>query len=154
MDAETARGALLVERERLERDLAQLQGGETGSAARTDAVGNTLPGAIGARRHPQAGPGPESSLDAALQPVAIRGPKGMTVSAETFEGWSAPAAAPFRTSLLVGSSYRLRAAGIRGYEGLVHPDGPLVIRMDGVSCRFVPGISPPRNTSRIGITVA
>jgi RNA polymerase-binding transcription factor DksA len=46
MDAETARGALLVERERLERDLAQLQGGETGhsreSADRPDDAAETF----------------------------------------------------------------------------------------------------------------
>ena len=117
-----------------------LQGGESGTGERADTVGNTLPGAIGARRHPQAGPGPESSLDAALQPVVIRGPKGMTVSVETFEGWSAPAAAPFRTSLLVGSSYRLRVAGIRGYEGLeVYPTVRLLARLatpPGLDHRF------------------
>lgn len=117
-----------------------LLGGETGTGERADTVGNTLPGAIGARRHPQTGPGPESSLAAALQPVSIQGPKGMTVSVETFEGWSAPAAAPFRTSLLVGSTYRLRVAGIRGYEGLeVYPTVRLLARLatpPGLDHRF------------------
>lgn len=97
-----------------------LFGGETGGGERAEPfVGNTLPGAIGAQGHPQAGPRPEPSLAAALQPVAIRGPAGMTISVETFEGWSPPAAAaPFKTSLVVGATYRLRVAGIRGYEGL------------------------------------
>ena len=97
-----------------------LFGGETGEGERAEPfVGNTLPGAIGAQGHPQAGPRPDPSLAAALQPVAIRGPAGMTISVETFEGWSAPAkAAPFKTALLVGATYRLRVAGIRGYEGL------------------------------------
>lgn len=117
-----------------------LSGGEPGTGERADAVGSSLPGAIGARRHPQAGPGPESSLAAALQPVSIQGPKGMTVSVETFEGWSAPSAAPFRTSLLVGSTYRLRIAGIRGYEGLeVYPTVRLLARLatpPGLDHRF------------------
>lgn len=117
-----------------------LSGGEPGTGERADAVGSSLPGAIGARRHPQAGPGPESSLAAALQPVSIQGPKGMTVSVETFEGWSAPAAAPFRTSLLVGNTYRLRIAGIRGYEGLeVYPTVRLLARLatpPGLDRRF------------------
>jgi len=97
-----------------------LLGGETGGGERAEPfVGNTLPGAIGAQGHPQAGPRPEPSLAAALQPVAIRGPAGMTISVETFEGWSPPTAAtPFKTTLLVGATYRLRVAGIRGYEGL------------------------------------
>lgn len=117
----------------------QGEGTGTGEPAETF-VGNTLPGAIGARRHPQAGPGPESSLAPALQPVSIQGPKGMTVSVETFEGWSAPAAAPFRTSMLVGASYRLRIAGIRGYEGLeVYPTVRILARLatpPGLDRRF------------------
>lgn len=118
-----------------------LQGVETGAGESADRlVGNTLPGAIGARRHPQAGPGPESFSEAALQPVSIQGPKGMTVSVETFAGWSPPAAAPFRTAMLVGRTYRLRVAGIRDREGLeVYPTVRILARLatpPGLDRRF------------------
>ena len=111
----------------------------TGDPAGTFA-GLLTPGAIGAHGHPQAGPLPEAFLAAALQPVSIQGPKGMTVSVETFEGWSDPAPAPFRTTLLVGSTYRLRIAGIRGYEGLeVYPTVRILARLatpPGMDRRF------------------
>ena len=83
---------------------------------------------------------PESFLAAAGQPVSIAGPAGMTVSVETFAGWSPPAAAPFRTTLLVGSTYRLRVAGIRGAEGLeVYPTVRVLARLatpPGMERRF------------------
>jgi len=99
--------------------VTSLSGGETGDAGQGEPfVGTTLPGAIGAQGHPQAGPRPDPSLTAALQPVVIRGPAGMTTAVQTLEGWSPAATGPLRTSLLVGATYRLRVAGIRGYEGL------------------------------------
>jgi hypothetical protein len=118
-----------------------LQGDDAGTMERIDSHASVLmPGAIGAHGHPQAGPFPEASLAAALQPVSIQGPKGMTVSVETFAGWSPPADAPFRTSLLVGSTYRLRLSGIRGYEGLeVYPTVRILARLatpPGMDRRF------------------
>lgn len=108
-----------------------LQGDEAGGRNRADSfAGNTVPGAIGAPGDPQAGPLPEPSLAPAQQPVSIRGPAGMTVSVETFSGWSAPAAAPFRTTLLVGATYRLRVGGIRGAEDLeVYPTVRILARL-------------------------
>lgn len=103
-------------------------------------VGDTLPGAIGAQGHPQAGPGPEAFAAAASQPVSIAGPKGMTVSVETFDGWSAPIPAPLRTSLLVGATYRVRIGGIPGAEGLeVYPTVRILARLatpPGMDRRF------------------
>jgi len=118
-----------------------LQGGDVEIGEQTDLLASRLlPGAIGALGHPQAGSFPEASLAAALQPVSIQGPKGMTVSVETFAGWSAPAQAPFRTALLVGSTYRLRLGGIRGYEGLeVYPTIRILARLatpPGMDQRF------------------
>lgn len=121
--------------------VAALEGADTEGLDRADSfAGNTVPGAIGAPGDPQAGPLPEPSLAAAQQPVSIRGPAGMTVSVETFSGWSTPAAAPFRTSLLVGGTYRLRIAGVRGAEGLeVYPTVRVLARLatpPGMERRF------------------
>ncbi|RLS34773.1 MAG: hypothetical protein DWH79_03620 [Planctomycetota bacterium] len=121
--------------------IATLQGAEVGEDGTAGIlVSPPMPGAIGAHRPPQAGPCPEASLAVALQPVSIRGPKGMTVSAETFEGWSAPQAAPFRTALLVGATYRLRIGGLGGYEGLeVYPTLRILARLatpPGMDHRF------------------
>ena len=121
--------------------VSPLQGGDAGTGERADSLASQLlPGAIGAQGHPQAGPFPEAPLAAALQPVSIQGPKGMTVSVETFAGWSPPAPAPFRTSLLVGSTYRLRLGGIPGYEGLeVYPTVRILARLatpPGMDRRF------------------
>ncbi len=118
-----------------------LQGGDAGPEEQVESLASRLlPGAIGAQGHPQAGPFPEASLAAALQPVSIQGPKGMTVSVETFAGWSPPAAAPFRTSLLVGSTYRVRLGGVPGYEGLeVYPTIRILARLatpPGMDHRF------------------
>lgn len=117
------------------------QGDDAGTAGGMGPhASHLMPGAIGAQGHPQAGPFPEASLAAALQPVSIQGPKGMTVSVETFSGWTPPAAAPFRTSLLVGSTYRVRIGGIRGYEGLeVYPTIRILARLatpPGMDRRF------------------
>lgn len=121
--------------------LATLQGVEAEDVGRVEPFAGTFsPGAIGAPGHPQAGPLPEASLAAGLQPVSIHGPAGMTVSVETFSGWSAPATVPFRTSLLVGATYRLRVAGIRGAEGLeVYPTVRVLARLatpPGLERRF------------------
>lgn len=75
------------------------------------------PGAIGAMRHPQPGPRPESMLPHAVQPIEIRGPRGMQVAIETADGWSATQAAPLRMGLVVGHAYRLRLTGLPGHEG-------------------------------------
>ena len=118
-----------------------LHGAEMGSGQPEERfAGQLTPGAIGAQGHPQAGPSPEAFQHAALQPVSIQGPKGMTVSVETFDGWSDPAPAPFRTSLLVGHTYRLRIGGVRGYEGLeVYPTVRILARLatpPGMDKRF------------------
>ena len=75
------------------------------------------PGAIGATRRPQPGPCPESMLPDAVQPVEIRGPKGMQISIETAEGWSPVQAGPLRMGLVVGHPYRLRITNIPEQEG-------------------------------------
>jgi hypothetical protein len=76
----------------------------------------TAPGAIGAQQRPQAGSCPEEWLVDRVQPVSIQGPKGMLVAVETAYGWSPLQPAPVRTGLVVGQPYRLRIAGIQGYE--------------------------------------
>lgn len=78
---------------------------------------NTRPGAIGALRRPQPGPRPESEIPPAVQPVAIHGPPGMRIAAETAAGWSSLQAGPLRMGLVVGQAYRLRIAGIPGRDG-------------------------------------
>ena len=135
---------------------SSLPGAEVGTGNQGGfSAGFLTPGAIGAQGHPQAGPHSEAlgveALEvaafpvaavpaAALQPVSIQGPEGMTVSVETSAGWSDPAAAPFRTTLLVGSSYRVRIGGIRGYEGLeVYPTLRILARLatpPGMDRRF------------------
>jgi hypothetical protein len=94
----------------------------TGQARDTAGPGNasaavSTPGAIGAMRHPQPGPRPESTLPHAVQPVELRGPVGMAVAIETADGWSAMQPAPLRMGLVVGHAYRLRLAGLPGHEG-------------------------------------
>jgi len=84
---------------------------------RGDSASMFTPGAIGAARRLQPGPCPESMLPHAVQPVEIRGPKGMRVSIETAEGWSPPQAGPLRMGLVVGSPYRLRITNIPQHEG-------------------------------------
>ena len=86
------------------------------SAAETFAV-YSGPGAIGALRRPQPGPCPESVIPDGVQPVEIRGPKGMRIAIETAAGWSPLRAAPLRMGLVVGNAYRLKVAGIPGREG-------------------------------------
>jgi len=56
-------------------------------------------------------------LPHAVQPVEIRGPKGMRVSIETADGWSPPQSGPLRMGLAVGSPYRLRITNIPQQEG-------------------------------------
>jgi hypothetical protein len=56
-------------------------------------------------------------LPHAVQPVEIRGPKGMRISIETAEGWSPAQAGPLRMGLVVGSPYRLRITNIPQHEG-------------------------------------
>jgi hypothetical protein len=75
------------------------------------------PGAIGASRRPQPGPCPESVIPDAVQPVEIRGPKGLRIAIETAAGWSPLQAEPLRRGLVVGRAYRLRVAGIPGRAG-------------------------------------
>ena len=84
---------------------------------RGDSGSMSAPGAIGAARRLQPGPCPESMLPHAVQPVEIRGPKGMRISIETAEGWSPPQAGPLRIGLVVGSPYRLRITNIPQHEG-------------------------------------
>ena len=79
-------------------------------------AGKAAPGAIGAQQRPQAGSCPEEWLVDRVQPVSIQGPKGMLVAVETAYGWSPLQPAPVRTGLVVGQPYRLRIAGIQGYE--------------------------------------
>jgi len=86
------------------------------SAAETFAM-YSGPGAIGVLRRPQPGPCPESVIPDGVQPVEIRGPKGMRIAIETATGWSPLQAAPLRIGLVVGSAYRLKVAGIPGREG-------------------------------------
>jgi len=75
------------------------------------------PGAIGAMRRSQPGPCPESVLPDAVQPVEIRGPKGVRIAIETAAGWSPLQATPLRIGLVVGQAYRIKVAGIPGHEG-------------------------------------
>jgi len=56
-------------------------------------------------------------LPHAVQPVEIRGPKGMQISIETAEGWSPVHAGPLRMGLVVGHPYRLRITNIPQHEG-------------------------------------
>lgn len=86
------------------------------SAAETFAA-HAEPGAIGALRRPQPGPCPESVLPDAMQPVEIRGPKGMRIAVETAAGWSPLQEAPLRIGLVVGRGYRLKVTGIPGRPG-------------------------------------
>jgi hypothetical protein len=87
------------------------------SSAADTFADNIRPGAIGAPRRLQHGPRPESVLPDAVQPVEIRGPRGMLISIETAAGWSPLKAAPLRMGLVVGQAYRLRIGGIPGREG-------------------------------------
>jgi hypothetical protein len=84
---------------------------------RGDSASMSEPGAIGAVRRLQPGPCPESMLPDAVQPVEIRGPKGMRISIETAEGWSPEHAGPLRMGLVVGHAYRLRITTIPQHEG-------------------------------------
>ena len=84
---------------------------------RGDSASMPTPGAIGVTRRLQPGPCPESILPAAVQPVEIRGPKGMHISIETAEGWSPVHAGPLRMGLVVGHPYRLRITNIPQHEG-------------------------------------
>jgi hypothetical protein len=52
-----------------------------------------------------------------MQPVEIRGPKGMRIAVETAAGWSPLQAAPLRIGLVVGRGYRLKITGIPGRPG-------------------------------------
>jgi hypothetical protein len=84
---------------------------------RSDSASMSTPGAIGAVRRLQPGPCPESMLPHAVQPVEVRGPKGMRISIETAEGWSPEQAGPLRMGLVVGRPYRLRITNIPQHEG-------------------------------------
>jgi len=84
---------------------------------RGDSASMPTPGAIGVTRRLQPGPCPESMLPDAVQPVEIRGPKGMQISIETAEGWSPVYAGPLRMGLVVGHPYRLRITNIPQHEG-------------------------------------
>ena len=84
---------------------------------RDDSASMSTPGAIGAVRRLQPGPCPESMLPHAVQPVEIRGPKGVRISVETAEGWSPAQAGSLRMGLVVGSPYRLRITNIPQHEG-------------------------------------
>ena len=110
-------------------------GTEPGSLAMTTATG-----AIGAWRRPQTGPCPDLSPEAYVQPVAIRGPAGMTVAIETATGWTPLAAAPLKTGLVVGAAYRLRIGGIPGAEGAeLYPSVRVLARLatpPGLDRRF------------------
>jgi hypothetical protein len=52
-----------------------------------------------------------------MQPVEIRGPKGMRIAVETAAGWSPLQEAPLRIGLVVGRGYRLKVTGIPGRPG-------------------------------------
>lgn len=84
---------------------------------RGDSASMPTPGAIGVTRRLQPGPCPESMLPGAVQPVEIRGPKGMQISIETAEGWSPVQAGPLRMGLVVGHPYRLRITNIPQQDG-------------------------------------
>ena len=98
------------------------------------------PGAIGGVRQPQPGPRPESFLPDAVQPVEIRGPRGMLVAIETAAGWSPLRPAPLRMGLVVGQPYRLRLAGLPGHEGReLYPSLRVLARLatpPGMAWRF------------------
>jgi len=76
------------------------------------------PGAIGVTRRLQPGPRSESMLPHAVQPVEIRGPKGMRISIETAEGWSPEQTGPLRMGLVVGCPYRLKITNIPQRAGV------------------------------------
>ncbi len=84
---------------------------------RGDSASMSTPGAIGAVRRLQPGPSPESMLPHAVQPIEIRGPKGIQISIETAEGWSPAQAGLLRMGLVVGHPYRLRITNIPQHEG-------------------------------------
>ena len=84
---------------------------------RSDSASRPTPGAIGVTRRLQPGPCPESMLPDAVQPVEIRGPKGMQISIETAEGWSPVHVGPLRMGLVVGHPYRLRITNIPQQDG-------------------------------------
>lgn len=84
---------------------------------RSDLVTMSVPGAIGAAGRLQPGPRPESMLPRDVQPVEIRGPRGMGLSIETADGWSPERTGPLRIGLVVGHAYRLRVTGIPRQEG-------------------------------------
>jgi hypothetical protein len=85
---------------------------DVGTSAGDEFAGFSPPGAIGARGRLQPGPCPEGSLPDAVQPVDIRGPKGLRIAIETAAGWSPLRPAPLRMGLVVGRSYRLRVTGV------------------------------------------
>ena len=84
---------------------------------RDDSASMSTPGAIGAVRRLQPGPCPESMLPHAVQPVEIRGPKGVRISVETAAGWSPAQEGSLRMGLVVGSPYRLRITNIPQHDG-------------------------------------
>ncbi|MFM7185404.1 MAG: hypothetical protein ACKO4Z_11625 [Planctomycetota bacterium] len=91
---------------------------EAAAASPAGTFASTLPpGAIGGPRRLQPGPCPDETLPVGVQPVEVRGPKGLLLAIETADGWSPLRPGPLRMGLVVGRPYRLRLGGIPGREG-------------------------------------
>ncbi len=89
------------------------------------------PGAIGAQRLLRGGPlSGLSSLSQAIQPVELRGPKGITLSATNGAGYSTPHAERLLVGLRIGAVYRFQAVGVPGFPGVqVYPSVELIDRL-------------------------
>jgi len=91
---------------------------EAAAASPAGTFASTLPpGAIGGPGRLQPGPCPDETLPVGVQPVEIRGPKGMLLAIETAAGWTPLRPGPLRMGLVVGRPYRLRVGGIPAREG-------------------------------------